>query len=218
MNGLQGGMRTRVKICGLTSVEDALLAVRFGADAIGLVFYEPSPRSVTLEKAAEIARVMPAFVTRTALFVNPDVAYVQAVLNQVSVDLLQFHGEESPEFCEQFSCAYIKAIRMREGVDLLASAQQYQSSSGLLLDAYKAGIPGGTGEQFDWERVPATLSKPIILAGGLTSDNVLQAIQQTQPWAVDVSGGVEAEKGIKSPDKLKRFMDVVVRASLPLSS
>lgn len=198
--------RTRVKICGLTSVEDALLAVYHGADSIGLVFYEPSPRSVTLKDAENIAKKMPAFVTKTALFVNPTVAYVQSILAQVSIDLLQFHGEESPEFCAQFKRPYIKAVRMREGIDLVALAEQYDASSGLLLDAYKAGVPGGTGERFDWDRVPKVFSKPIILAGGLTPDNIQQAIQQTQPWAVDVSGGVELSKGVKSPQKIEQFM------------
>lgn len=202
--------RTRVKICGLTSVDDALLAVQNGADAIGLVFYEPSPRSVTLEQAAAIAKAIPAFVTKTALFVNPATEYVQTVLEHVSVDLLQFHGDESAAFCAQFNRSYIKAIRMREEVDLTALAEEYRSSSGLLLDAYKAGVPGGTGELFDWARVPQNLNKPIILAGGLTPDNIQQAIAQTQPWAVDVSGGVEWSKGIKSAEKIKQFMQRVM--------
>lgn len=202
--------RIRVKICGLTSVEDALLAVYHGADSIGLVFYEPSPRSVTLKDAEDIASNMPAFVTKTALFVNPTEAYVRSVLAQVSIDLLQFHGDESPAFCAQFKCPYIKAVRMREGIDLDVFAEQYSASSGLLLDAYKAGVPGGTGERFDWSRVPKILSKPIILAGGLTPDNIQQAIQQTQPWAVDVSGGVERSKGIKSAQKIEQFMQRVM--------
>lgn len=198
--------RTRVKICGLTSVADAMLAVNGGADAIGLVFYAPSPRNVSIEQAAKITEAMPAFVTKTALFVNPTVEYVQSVLESVSVDLLQFHGDESPEFCGQFNRAYIKAIRMRDGINLTTLAKEYHTSSGLLLDAYKAGIPGGTGEQFDWQRVPQNLNKPIILAGGLTPENIQQAIEQTQPWAVDVSGGVEQSKGIKSAEKLEQFM------------
>ncbi|MCF6298440.1 MAG: phosphoribosylanthranilate isomerase [Thiomicrorhabdus sp.] len=183
-----------------------MLAVNGGADAIGLVFYAPSPRNVSIEQAAEITEAMPAFVTKTALFVNPTVEYVQSVLESVSVDLLQFHGDESPEFCGQFNRAYIKAIRMRDGINLTTLAKEYHTSSGLLLDAYKAGIPGGTGEQFDWQRVPQNLNKPIILAGGLTPENIQQAIEQTQPWAVDVSGGVEQSKGIKSAEKLEQFM------------
>ncbi len=210
MNRLAVNRRTRVKICGLTSVEDAMRAVNAGADAIGLVFYPPSPRNVTLEQATEIATSIPAFVTKTALFVNPSVADVQAVLQKTTVNLLQFHGDESPEFCEQFQCDYIKAIRMQEGIDLERITQQYQRASGLLLDAYKAGIPGGTGERFDWNRVPKNLNKPIILAGGLTPENIEQAIKQTEPWAVDVSGGVEQSKGIKSAEKMEQFMQRVM--------
>ena len=202
--------RIRVKICGLTSVEDALLAVYHGADSIGLVFYESSPRNVSLECAASISQEIPAFVTKTALFVDPTEAYVQSVLEQVSIDLLQFHGNESPVFCAQFNRPYIKAIRMREGIDLKVLAEQYCASSGLLLDAYKVGIPGGTGEQFNWDRVPQNLNKPIILAGGLTPENITQAIQQTQPWAVDVSGGVELSKGVKSAQKIEQFMQRVM--------
>ena len=202
--------RTRVKICGLTSIEDAALAVDNGADAIGLVFYEPSPRHVSIEKATEIAATIPAFVTKTALFVNPEVEYVQAVLDKVSIDLLQFHGDESPEFCAQFNRAYIKAIRMREEIDLTQLAKEYQTSSGLLLDAYKPGVPGGTGEKFNWDRVPAKLSKPIILAGGLDAGNIQSAIQATDVWAVDVSGGVEASKGVKSAEKIEQFMKQVM--------
>ena len=209
MSQLTKSARTRVKICGLTSVEDAMRAVNAGADAIGLVFYAPSPRNVSLEQAEAISASVPAFVTKTALFVNPSVAEVQAVLQTGSIDLLQFHGDESPEFCEQFQCSYIKAIRMREGIELESIAQQYHQASGLLLDAYKAGVPGGTGEQFDWQRVPKHLSKPIILAGGLTPENIQQAIEQTQPWAVDVSGGVEQSKGIKSAEKIEQFMSRV---------
>ncbi|GKT12226.1 MAG: phosphoribosylanthranilate isomerase [Thiomicrorhabdus sp.] len=202
--------RTRVKICGLTSVKDAALVIEQGVDAIGLVFYEPSPRYVELIQAAEIAQSIPAFVTKTALFVNPTIEYVASVLEQVPIDLLQFHGDEPPEFCEQFNRPYIKAIRMRDDIDLDSIAKSYSKSSGLLLDAYKAGVPGGTGEQFDWARVPQNLTKPVILAGGLNSDNIQQAIYQTTPWAVDVSGGVEARKGIKSADKIKQFMQQVM--------
>ncbi|NPA72284.1 MAG: phosphoribosylanthranilate isomerase [Gammaproteobacteria bacterium] len=203
-------MRTRVKICGLTNVADAQLAVMSGADAIGLVFYEPSPRHVSINTAKKIASGVPAFVTKTALFVNPTVEYVQSVLDKVSVDLLQFHGDESAEFCEQFKVSYIKAVRMREGIELEQIAETYRASSGILLDAYKKGIPGGTGEQFDWDRVPKSLSKPIILAGGLLPENIQQAIKQVRPWAVDVSGGVEASKGIKSADKINQFMQQVM--------
>ncbi len=204
--------RTRVKICGLTSVEDALLAVNSGADAIGLVFYAPSPRHVTIDQACSIADAMPAFITRTALFVNPEADYVNAVLSRVKIDLIQFHGDESPEFCEQFGKSYIKAVRMRDGLDLSSMQTHYSNSAGLLLDAYKKGVPGGTGEQFDWSNIPPDIAHKIILAGGLNVDNVQQAIQQVAPWALDVSGGVEASKGVKSAEKIHTFMQHVMRS------
>ncbi len=202
--------RTRIKICGLTSVEDALLAVNCGVDAIGLVFYEPSPRHVSIDQACSIAESIPAFVTKTALFVNPDVEYVKAVLKTVKIDLLQFHGDESPEFCEQFGLTYIKAVRMRKEIDLVALEKSYSGSAGLLLDAYKKGIPGGTGEQFDWASIPSDIAPRIILAGGLNAENVQLAIQQVAPWALDVSGGVEASKGVKSAEKIQKFMQQVM--------
>ena len=204
-------IRTRVKICGLTTVENALMVANSGADAIGLVFYEPSPRYVEIEQACSIAKTLPAFVTKTALFVNPEIDYVKAVLERVQIDLLQFHGDETPEFCEQFGLPYIKAIRMQKSTDLAQLAEQYASSCGILLDAYKAGVPGGTGEQFNWDWVPKNFSKPIILAGGLTAENISQAIMATEPWAVDVSGGVEASKGVKSEEKVTLFMQQVMR-------
>ncbi len=203
-------LRTRVKICGLTSVADAQVVAEAGADAIGLVFYEPSPRHVAIVQAAEIARAMPAFVTKTALFVDPQADYVNTVLQQVDIDLLQFHGDESPEFCEQFAKPYMKAVRMQADTVLTDLAQQYAGAAGLLLDAYVPGIPGGTGEQFNWEWIPKDLSKPVILAGGLTADNVRQAILTAKPWAVDVSGGVEQSKGVKSPQKIIEFMQQVM--------
>jgi len=208
----QKNQRTRVKICGLTSKEDALLAVNNGADAVGLVFYEPSPRHVNIDQACSIAESIPAFVTKTALFVNPDAEYVKAVLRSVKIDLLQFHGDESPEFCEQFGLTYIKAVRMREGIDLVALEKRYSGSAGLLLDAYKKGVPGGTGEQFDWASIPAGIAQKIILAGGLKAENVQRAIQQVAPWALDVSGGVEASKGVKSAEKIQKFMQQVMRS------
>ena len=202
--------RTRVKICGITAVEDAKHVVQSGADAIGLVFYPPSPRHVELRQAADIARSIPAFVTRTALFVNPDPAHVNEVLSQVAIDLLQFHGDESPEFCQQFGRPYIKAIRMRSGIDLKRVCEEYQQASGLLLDAYVPGVPGGTGEAFNWSMIPDNLALPVILAGGLNADNVKSAIEVARPYAVDVSGGVEQSKGVKSPVKVKTFMQRVM--------
>jgi len=203
-------MRTRVKICGLTNILDAQNAVMAGADAIGLVFYPPSPRNVTVEQAADIAQSIPAFVTKTALFVNPTVELVQEVLAKVKIDLLQFHGDEAGAFCQQFGRSYIKAIAMKPELDLNAVAQEYESSQGILLDTYKPGIPGGTGESFNWQLVPKQFPKPIILAGGLNPENVVTAIEQTAVWAVDVSGGVEAAKGVKSQAKMQQFMQQVM--------
>lgn len=209
-------MRTRVKICGLTRTEDVQAACELGADAIGLVFYPPSPRAVTVEQAQLIVRHVPPFVTVTALFVNPTVTEVQAVLTQIpAISLLQFHGDESAAFCRQFGRAYIKAIPMRDDVDLAQQASIYDDALGLLVDTYKPGIPGGSGESFDWHRLPQSLSKPLILAGGLTPDNVAEAIKQVAPYAVDVSGGVEASKGIKDNAKMLDFMKAVDLSRLP---
>lgn len=203
-------MRTRVKICGLTRAEDVQAACEAGADAIGLVFYPPSPRAVTVEQASLILMDVPPFVTVTALFVNPTVSEVQAVLTQIpAISLLQFHGDESAAFCRQFGRAYIKAIPMRDDVDLAQQASIYDDALGLLVDTYKPGFPGGSGESFDWHRLPQSLSKPLILAGGLTPDNVAEAIKQVAPYAVDVSGGVEASKGIKDNAKMLGFMKAV---------
>lgn len=203
-------MRTRTKICGMTNVEDALCAVEAGADALGFVFYEPSPRNVSVTQAAEIQRALPPFVTTVALFVNPELDLVEFVIEQVKIDVLQFHGDEMPEFCEQFSRPYFKALRMKEDIDLCVECERYDSAQALLLDAYKPGVPGGTGEMFDWARIPSDLPKPVILAGGLEPENVADAIQQVQPYAVDVSGGVEASKGLKSPEKITAFMGAVL--------
>jgi len=205
-------MRTRVKICGLTRADEALMAVESGADAIGLVFYEPSPRNVSIELAAEIAAAIPAFVTKTALFVNPSKEFVEQVVQSVNLDLLQFHGSESADFCRQFNRTYIKAVAMKDDIDLDALAEEYADSAGLLLDTYKKGVPGGTGESFNWERVPQGFVKPIILAGGLTPENIAQAVQQTRVWAVDVSGGVEFAKGRKSSEKVQKFIQEVMSA------
>lgn len=206
--------RTRVKICGLTSVDDVQTVVNAGADAVGFVFYEPSPRHVDIEQATELAKKVPAFVTKTALFVDPEIEYIEQVLASVDIDLLQFHGSETAEFCEQiaqrFGKSYIKAVRMQADTDLHALSQSYSGSAGLLLDAYVAGVPGGTGEQFNWDWIPSSLTKPVILAGGLNADNVSDAIAKVTPWAVDVSGGVELSKGIKSPEKIQQFIKKVM--------
>lgn len=199
-------MTTRIKVCGITRPEDAQHAAALGADAVGLVFYGPSPRNVDIKQACAVMNVLPPFVTSVGLFVNATMGEIQGVLDQVNLDLLQFHGDESPEFCTRFSRPYIKAIRMRENVDLQVEADQYAQAQGLLLDAYHPALPGGTGESFEWTRVPDDLPMPVILAGGLNADNVGEAIRTVQPYAVDVSGGVEAEKGIKDWGKMADFV------------
>lgn len=205
-------MRTRVKICGITRVCDALQAVAQGADAIGLVFYAPSPRAVSISQANEIARAVQPFVTLVGLFVDADRNQIAEVLSQTRIDLLQFHGEESPQQCDGHGRPYIKAVRMREGVDLHQQCRLFERAAGLLLDTYRPGVPGGTGEAFEWQRVPADLAGEIVLAGGLDASNVEQAVRSVRPYAVDVSGGVEREKGIKDKAKIAEFMRGVERA------
>ncbi len=204
-------MRTRIKICGITRPEDGIEAARLGADAIGLVFYDKSPRTVTPSQAAEVIAALPAFVTTVGLFVDPEPGRVDALLAQVPLDLIQFHGNETPALCRRFGRPYLKAIRMREGVDLAAEQQRFSDARGLLLDTYQPGIPGGTGEAFEWGRVPKGLAASIVLAGGLGPGNVAAAIKQVKPYAVDVSGGVEASKGIKDVAKLAAFIGEVRR-------
>ena len=199
-------MRTRVKICGITRPEDALAAANAGADAIGLVFYEPSPRAVDIRRAAQIVETLPPFVSSVGLFVNADESLVRAVLKDVPLDLLQFHGDESPEDCEKYPRPYIKALRVSAAEDIQRMAPAYQSAAGILLDSYVKGVPGGTGRTFNWDWIPKETDFPLVLAGGLTPDNVAPAIRQAQPWAVDVSGGVEAAKGIKDSLKIVDFM------------
>ncbi len=204
--------RTRVKVCGITRVEDAVNAAESGADAIGLVFYDKSPRYITVKKAAEIAESLPPFVSKVALFVNASDEVIRTVLDIVPVDILQFHGEESQKICQGYGWPYIKAIRMRDDVDLLKLSHVYADASALLLDSFVEGTQGGTGQKFDWSRVPADLDKPIILAGGLTAENVAAAITEVSPYAVDVSGGVEIEKGIKDAAKIEEFIQEVLHA------
>ena len=202
----------RSKICGITRIEDALSAVEAGTDAIGLVFYAKSPRAVTLQKARSIIAALPPFVTTVGLFVNASRCELGEILDAVSLDLLQFHGDESPEDCDGYHRPYIKALRVKPGDDIAAQVALYRGASGVLLDTYVPGIPGGTGEAFDWSLVPQGLSKPVILAGGLTAENVTQAIAQVRPYAVDVSGGVEKAKGIKDAEKIRAFMQAVKTA------
>lgn len=199
-------MRTRVKICGITRVEDALAAVQQGCDAIGLVFYEQSSRYVEAHRAAEIVAALPPFVSSVGLFVDASVAVVKSVLAEVRLDILQFHGDEPPSFCGQFGVPYLKAVRVRPGTNLVQYAADYASAKALLLDAFAEGIPGGTGQTFDWGLIPSGLSRPVILAGGLNASNVAEAIHRVRPYGVDVSGGVEQEKGIKDADKIAAFM------------
>lgn len=201
-------MKTRVKICGITRRQDAEFAIENGADALGLVFYPASPRAVTLAQAKDIVANLSPFVSIVALFVDADPEEVRACINALPIDVLQFHGEETVSYCEQFGMRYLKAIRMRENVDLQSLAKEYSTASALLLDSYQIGIPGGTGQVFDWSLI-GKINKPIILAGGLDSNNVAMAIKQVQPYAVDVSGGVEQSKGIKDKQKVSTFMQEV---------
>ena len=205
-------MRTRVKICGITRPQDGAAAARLGADAIGLVFHPASPRVVDPEQARAIVAALPPFVAVVALFVDAPEAHVRAVLDQVPVDLLQFHGAEPAEICAGFARPYIKAIAMAPGVDVKATMACYPGAAGFLLDAYHPGLAGGGGSRFDWERIPAGLDRPVILAGGLDPDNVSEAIRRVRPYGVDVSSGVEAAKGIKDPAALRTFIEGVYRA------
>ncbi len=202
--------RTRVKICGITRVEDALCAAHAGADALGFVFYDLSPRAVTCDQACAIINQLPPFISSVGLFVDAEAFTVRTILEKVPLSLLQFHGDEPESFCSQFGQPYIKAIRMKEGIELERVCQEYHSAQGLLLDAFVPGIPGGTGQQFDWDRIPKSLPKPIVLAGGLEPANIQQAIKTVSPWAVDVSGGVEESKGIKGATMIEAFMQGVL--------
>lgn len=207
-------MKTRVKICGITRVEDALEAAEQGADAIGLVFYAPSPRNVSIEVARAIVAALPPFVSVVGLFVNAPKANIDAVLAEVRLNVLQFHGDETPVDCMQFNLPFLKAIRVNADTNLLQYDIEFKHAHALLLDAYSDATYGGTGLTFDWNLIPAELSKPIILAGGLNAGNVGQAIKQVKPYAVDVSGGVELSKGIKDADKIAAFMQGVSNASI----
>ncbi|MER0216238.1 MAG: phosphoribosylanthranilate isomerase [Nitrosomonas sp.] len=202
-------MSVRVKVCGITRSEDAIAAVQNGVDAIGFVFWPHSTRYIDPESARRIAEVIPPFICTVGVYVDPDSAWVEETARAAKLNLLQFHGDESPEFCNQFSQPYIKAIRVKPDTDLLQYAQRYGAAKGLLLDTYAADMPGGTGHAFDWQLIPQQLSLPLILSGGLNPDNVARAIKQTQPWAVDVSSGVETSKGIKDKKKIIAFMQGV---------
>ncbi|PBP54381.1 phosphoribosylanthranilate isomerase [Pseudomonas syringae] len=199
----------RSKICGITRIEDALAAAEAGADAIGLVFYPKSPRAVTVLQARAIIAALPPFITTVGLFVNASRCELNEALDAVALDMLQFHGDETPEECDGYHRPYIKALRVKAGDDIAGVCRTYRNARGVLLDTYVEGVPGGTGETFDWALIPDDLDKPVILAGGLTSANVAQAIAQVRPYAVDVSGGVEKSKGIKDREKILAFMSAV---------
>ena len=202
--------RTRIKICGLTREQDIADAVAAGADALGFVLWPGSRRHVDEDRLAALAARVPAFVTRVGLFVDQSPDVIQRASRHL--DLLQFHGDETPAFCAAFERPWIKALRMRDDLDLHAAAEAYAGAQALLLDAYRPGMPGGTGETFDWSRIPASLKKPVILAGGLTPDNIADAIERVRPFAVDVSGGVEVEPGCKSPGLLAAFSQAAALA------
>lgn len=200
---------TRIKICGITSAEDARVAVDSGADAIGLVFYPPSPRAVTASQAAAIVAAVAPFVTVVALFVDEPAEGIRRILESVPVDLLQFHGEEPAAFCEQFQRPWIKALRVQADTDLAARSTQYRRARAVLLDSWQEGVPGGTGRTFDWELARLELPLPVVLAGGLDEGNVGEAVTRLRPAAVDVSGGVERSPGLKDARKIKRFVAAV---------
>ena len=206
-------VRTRIKICGITRTGDALAAAQAGADAIGLVFYPPSPRYLSLERAREIRDALPPFVQTVALFVNADAAQVSQVLGHVHPAMLQFHGEETPEFCAQFNLPFIKACRVKKGVSALEYLRPFSRAAAWLFDSY---VPeyGGVGESFDWSLVPAQRERPVILSGGLARDNVAEAIRRVRPWGVDVSSGVESAKGIKDAAKVAAFITEVRNADV----
>jgi len=199
----------RSKICGITRAADALVAAEAGADAIGLVFYSKSPRAVSIAQAREIIAALPPFVTTVGLFVNASRCEINETLDAVALDVLQFHGDEMPADCEGFHRPWYKALRVRAGDDIRAEAARYAGARAVLLDTFVAGVPGGTGEMFDWSLVPADLPKPLILAGGLTPQNVQQAIERVHPFAVDVSGGVELSKGVKDAARVREFIGQV---------
>jgi len=205
-------MRTRVKICGFTRIEEAVYAAHQGVDAIGLVFYPPSPRHVEIEQAIRIVNALPAFTSVVALFVDEQEARIREVLARVPIDCLQFHGDEPAEACRIYDKRYIKAVSMREGIDIAALAQHYHDAAGLLLDAFHPDAKGGTGSQFDWAMIPKSCTLPIILAGGLDETNAKQAVQAVRPYALDVSSGVETAKGIKDSLKIAAFIKQVNEA------
>ena len=207
-------MRTRVKICGITKKEDALLASNLGADAVGFVFYKDSPRYIDPINAGKIIACMHPFILRVGLFVNENPEFVNDSIIKSKINFLQFHGDESEEYCNQFNLPYIKAITMKDDINLLECCKKYKSASALLLDTFSKELRGGTGKVFDWKRIPQNLSLPLIIAGGLNSENIISLIKTVNPFCVDVSGGVEKNKGVKDEEKMKKFMIGVHDATL----
>ncbi len=202
-------MRTRIKICGFTRAEDAVFASALGVDAVGLVFYSPSPRNISIDQADRIIRKLPAFVSIVGLFVNETETLIRAVLDQLPIDILQFHGTEPPEHCRIYNKPYIKAVQMRADLNLIDFAAAYYDAAGILVDTYHPDAKGGTGHKFDWGLLPEHVDFPLILAGGLNTDNVSSAMTATKPYAVDVSSGVEIAKGMKDAGKMKQFVEQV---------
>ena len=199
----------KVKICGITDSENAKKIGQLSINAIGLVFYDKSPRAISIPQANKIIDSLPPFISKVGLFVNSKSSYIDQVLNSVNIDTIQFHGDESPSDCSQFQMPFIKAIRMREGTNLLKKAEEFSSAAGLLLDSFEEDSYGGTGKSFDWNLIRDNIDLPIILAGGLNKDNVISAIEKTQPYAIDISSGVELEKGIKDIEMVKDIIKLV---------
>jgi phosphoribosylanthranilate isomerase len=195
-----------VKVCGVTRVDDAIAAARAGVHAIGFIFHPPSPRNIEIPRARAIVRALPPFITSVGVFVDPERAFVEVVLREIRLGLLQFHGDEDPAFCAGFGVPYVKAVRVRQDLDLLQYASVFRGAQALLLDAYVPGKHGGTGQTFDWSLIPPSLPLPVVLSGGLDAGNVAAAIERVRPWAVDVSSGVEVDKGIKDAAKIAAFM------------
>ena len=205
-------MKVRAKICGITSFEDANQAIQAGADALGFVFYKASPRYISPEMAAEICKKLPPFVCKVGLFVDASRKEISEICQNVELDLLQFHGNEQEQYCLGFKVPYIKAIRIQTAIDFETAEKKYSSAKAILVDTYKPGVPGGTGERFDWSLLPDQRIMPLILAGGLNEKNIYQAIQSVRPYAVDVSGGVEQAKGKKNHQTVTQFLNEVSRA------
>lgn len=207
---------TRIKICGITRPEDARAATASGVDAIGLVFFANSPRTVTVDQALQIAAVVPPLVDIVALFVDEPAASIERILAVVPINLIQFHGAESADFCQQFARPWIKSVRVRAGFDLVQACRDYRSARGILLDSWQEGVLGGTGKTFDWQLAQGDLPLPVILAGGLHAGNVGDAIRTLRPAAVDLSSGVERAPGLKDPEKIRKFIAAVRAADQQL--